>query len=296
MRTVEQTLIEAGRAYTIAAATGYVVSYTGAKEDGAAELRLAKYERKPEQEWLFDRVGENSYRIHCRANGKVIDLMMAGTDNGTWLHLWDDVLGSSQVWTLLPVNDGTVRIVSQWASGKCLDTVGIGSAEGAILQIWQESPGADQLWTIRAVKDRKAEEPAAPAVEAAPAEQVKAEAPAPAEKAKAEEPAAPAAEEKPARRTRAKKADSAAAAPAETVKAEAPAAEKAKDEAPAAGEKPKRRACRTKKAAEPAAEAEAPKKRAARTKKAAAEAEAALAAPAAEEKPARRTRAKKAEQ
>ena len=165
MRTVEQTLIEAGRAYTIAAATGYVVSYTGAKEDGAAELRLAKYERKPEQEWLFDRVGENSYRIHCRANGKVIDLMMAGTDNGTWLHLWDDVLGSSQVWTLLPVNDGTVRIVSQWASGKCLDTVGIGSAEGAILQIWQESPGADQLWTIRAVKDRKAEEPAAPAAE-----------------------------------------------------------------------------------------------------------------------------------
>ena len=209
MRTVEQTLIEAGRAYTIAAATGYVVSYTGAKEDGAAELRLAKYERKPEQEWLFDRVGENSYRIHCRANGKVIDLMMAGTDNGTWLHLWDDVLGSSQVWTLLPVNDGTVRIVSQWASGKCLDTVGIGSAEGAILQIWQESPGADQLWTIRAVKDRKAEEPAAPAVETAPAEQVKAEAPAPApaEKAKAEEPAAPAAEEKPARRTRAKKAE-----------------------------------------------------------------------------------------
>ena len=255
MRTVEQTLIEAGRAYTIAAATGYVVSYTGAKEDGAAELRLARYERKPEQEWLFDRVGENSYRIHCRANGKVIDLMMAGTDNGTWLHLWDDVLGSSQVWTLLPVNDGTVRIVSQWASGKCLDTVGIGSAEGAILQIWQESPGADQLWTIRAVKDRKAEEPAAPA-----------------------------AEEKPARRTRAKKADSAAAAPA---------AEKAKDEAPAAEEKPKRRACRTKKAAEPAAEAETPKKRAARTKKAAAEAE---AAPAAEEKPARRTRAKKAEQ
>ena len=207
MRTVEQTLIEAGRAYTIAAATGYVVSYTGAKEDGAAELRLAKYERKPEQEWLFDRVGENSYRIHCRANGKVIDLMMAGTDNGTWLHLWDDVLGSSQVWTLLPVNDGTVRIVSQWASGKCLDTVGIGSAEGAILPVWQESPGADQLWTIRAVKDRKAEEPAAPAVEAAPAEQVKAEAPAPAEKAKAEEPAAPAAEEKPARRTRAKKAE-----------------------------------------------------------------------------------------
>ena len=131
MRTIEQTLIEPGRYYTIAAASGNVIGYTEKPEDGA-ELRLGKYEHKPEQEWLFDRVGENAYRIHCRANGKVIDLMMAGTDNGTWLHLWDDVLGSSQMWTLVPENDGTVRLVSPWASGKCVDTVGMGSPAGAI--------------------------------------------------------------------------------------------------------------------------------------------------------------------
>ena len=197
MRTVEQTLIEPGRYYTIAAASGNVIGYTEKPEDGA-ELRLGKYEHKPEQEWLFDRVGENAYRIHCRANGKVIDLMMAGTDNGTWLHLWDDVLGSSQMWTLVPENDGTVRLVSPWASGKCVDTVGMGSPAGAILQIWQESPGVDQLWTIRAVKDRKAAEPAAEEVKAeAPVAEVKAEEPvaeaAPAVEVKAEESAAPAA-------------------------------------------------------------------------------------------------------
>ena len=175
MKTVEQTLIEAGRAYTIAAASGSVIGYVGDDGAGGAQLRLGKYEHKPEQEWLFDRVGENSYRIHCRANGKVVDLAMAGTANGTWLQLWDDVLGGSQMWTLVPVNDGTVRIVSPWASGRCVDTVGIGSAPGAILQIWQESPGADQLWTIRPVKDRKPAEaapqpaPEAAAPEAAPA-------------------------------------------------------------------------------------------------------------------------------
>ena len=140
MRTVEQTLIEAGRAYTIAAASGNVIGYVGDDGAGGAQLRLGKYEHKPEQEWLFDRVGENSYRIHCRANGKVIDLAMAGTANGTWLQLWDDVLGGSQMWTLVPVNDGTVRIISQWASGRCVDTVGIGTAAGAILQIWQAGP------------------------------------------------------------------------------------------------------------------------------------------------------------
>ena len=167
MRTVEQTLIEPGRYYTIASAvTGNVIEYADKAE--GAQLRLGKYEHKPEQEWSFDRVGENSYRIHCRANGKVIDLMMAGTDNGTWLHLWDDVLGSSQMWTLVAGNDGTVRIVSPWASGKCVDTVGMGSPVGAILQIWQETQGGDQLWTIRAVKDKKAPEEAAPAEEAAP--------------------------------------------------------------------------------------------------------------------------------
>lgn len=64
MRTVEQTLIEAGRAYTIAAASGNVIGYVGDDGAGGAQLRLGKYEHKPEQEWLFDRVGENSYRIH----------------------------------------------------------------------------------------------------------------------------------------------------------------------------------------------------------------------------------------
>ncbi len=214
MKTVAQTVIEAERFYTIAAQTGYVIQAVEGVENGG-DIRLGKYEHKPEQEWSFIRVGEGVYRIRNRANGKLIDLMMTGTANGTWLHLWEDVGGTSQMWSVEPNPNGTVRVRSSWAGGKCIDTVGMGAEIGAILQIWQEANGADQLWTISEVKDRakrapaaeaKAEEPAAPAVEA------KVEEPAaPAVEAKTEEPAAPAVEVKPAAAPAAKKP---AAAPA----------------------------------------------------------------------------------
>ena len=220
MKTVAQTVIEAERFYTIAAQTGYVIQAVEGVENGG-DIRLGKYEHKPEQEWSFIRVGEGVYRIRNRANGKLIDLMMTGTANGTWLHLWEDVGGTSQMWSVEPNPNGTVRVRSSWAGGKCMDTVGMGAEIGAILQIWQQANGADQLWTISEVKDRakrapaaeaKAEEPAAPAVEAkveepaAPAVEAKVEEPAaPAVEAKTEEPVAPAVEVKPAAAPAAKK-------------------------------------------------------------------------------------------
>ena len=222
MKSVAQTVIAAESFYTIAAKTGSVIQAVETKEGG--DIRLGKYEHKPEQEWAFVREGDGVYRIRNRANGKLIDLMMTGTANGTWLHLWEDVGGTSQMWTVEPTPAGTVRLRSHWAGGKCIDTVGMGTAEGAILQIWQETPGDDQLWTIAEVKDRakraaKTEEPKA-------AEAVKAEPAKAAEPVKAEEPAAAPAvvEEKPA--------EKAAEKPAE------PAAVEAKTEAPAATETP----------------------------------------------------------
>ena len=218
MKSVAQTVIAAESFYTIAAKTGSVIQAVETKEGG--DIRLGKYEHKPEQEWAFVREGDGVYRIRNRANGKLIDLMMTGTANGTWLHLWEDVGGTSQMWTVEPTPAGTVRLRSHWAGGKCIDTVGMGTADGAILQIWQETPGDDQLWTIAEVKDRakraaKTEEPKA-------AEAVKAE------PAKAAEPVA-AVEEKPAE----KPAEPAAV----EAKTEAPAAAKAPAEAPKAAAK-----------------------------------------------------------
>ena len=169
MKTVAQTVIEADHFYTIAAHTGNVIqAVEGTKEAGT--VRLGKYEHKPEQEWSFIRVGDGVYRIRNRASGKLLDLTMTGTANGTWLHLWEDVGGTSQMWTVQHP-EGTVRLRSSWAGGKCVDTVGMGAAVGTVLQIWQEVSGADdQLWTIAEVKERAkraAKKAEAPAVEAA---------------------------------------------------------------------------------------------------------------------------------
>ena len=267
MKSVAQTVIEADRFYTIAAHTGNVIQAVEGSKDGGT-VRLGKYDHKPEQEWSFVREGDGVYRIRNRASGKLLDLTMTGTANGTWLHLWEDVGGTSQMWKVEHTPEGTVRLRSSWAGGKCVDTVGIGAEVGAVLQIWQEVPGGgDQLWVISEVKDRvkraakveqaapAAETTAAPAKEAAPAKKPAARKPRTTKKAE-EKPAAPAvkaAEPVKAEKPAAKKAAKAKAAPAVETKAEpvtkaepaakaAPAAE-AKT-APAAKPKAKRAPCK----------------------------------------------------
>ena len=219
MKSVAQTVIEADRFYTIAAHTGNVIQAVEGSKDGGT-VRLGKYDHKPEQEWSFVREGDGVYRIRNRASGKLLDLTMTGTANGTWLHLWEDVGGTSQMWKVEHTPEGTVRLRSSWAGGKCVDTVGIGAEVGAVLQIWQEVPGGgDQLWVISEVKDRvkraaKAEQAAEPAAEAKAA-------PAPAKEA---EPAKKPAARKP--RTTKKVEEKPAAKAAEQVKAEKPAEKK----------------------------------------------------------------------
>ena len=229
MKSVAQTVIEADRFYTIAAHTGNVIQAVEGSKDGGT-VRLGKYDHKPEQEWSFVREGDGVYRIRNRASGKLLDLTMTGTANGTWLHLWEDVGGTSQMWKVehTPV-----------------DTVGIGAEVGAVLQIWQEVPGGgDQLWVISEVKDRvkraakveqaapAAETKAAPAKEAAPAKKPAARKPRTAKKVE-EKPATPAAKaaepvkaEKPAAK-KAAKAKAEPAAPAVEVKAAPAVATKA---------------------------------------------------------------------
>ena len=261
MKSVAQTVIEADRFYTIAAHTGNVIQAVEGSKDGGT-VRLGKYDHKPEQEWSFVREGDGVYRIRNRASGKLLDLTMTGTANGTWLHLWEDVGGTSQMWKVEHTPEGTVRLRSSWAGGKCVDTVGIGAEVGAVLQIWQEVPGGgDQLWVISEVKDRvkraakveqaapAAETTAAPAKEAAPAKKPAARKPRTTKKVE-EKPAAPAVKaaepvkaEKPAAPTAEVKAAPAVETKAEPVTKAAPAAE-AKTAPAAAKPKAKRAPCK----------------------------------------------------
>lgn len=253
MKSVAQTVIEADRFYTIAAKTGSVIQAVENAKDGGS-IRLGKYGHAPEQEWAFVREGDGVYRIRNRASGKLIDLMMTGTANGTWLHLWEDVGGTSQMWKVEPTPAGTVRLRSMWAAGKCIDTVGMGTADGAILQIWQETAGEDQLWTISEVKDRAKHAPKAEDKPAVPAAAKTEEKAAPAVKKPAAKKAAPKAEPKTEKKPAAKKSAAKAAEKAVEKVAEVKA-----ETAPAKAEEKPAEAAPAAKAAAPAAKAPAAK-------------------------------------
>lgn len=62
----------ADRFYTIAAKGGSVIQAVEKATNGG-DIRLGKYEHKPEQEWAFVREGDGVYRIRNRASGKLID-------------------------------------------------------------------------------------------------------------------------------------------------------------------------------------------------------------------------------
>ena len=87
MKTVAQTVIEADRFYTIAAHTGNVIQAVEASKDGG---HRSSGQVCPQARTGVELCpgGEGVYRIRNRASGKLLDLTMTGTANGTWLHLW----------------------------------------------------------------------------------------------------------------------------------------------------------------------------------------------------------------
>lgn len=158
---MKQTVITATGYYTIAGAAGAVIEAVESAENGAA-VQLGAYEaKKATQEWKFIREGEGAYRIQNRATGKMIDLVMTGTVNGTWLHQWEDMGASSQVWIVERTADGKIKLLSQLANGKCIDTVDMYDQPGARLQIWDDVNGANQLWTLTKVVARRTTKKAA---------------------------------------------------------------------------------------------------------------------------------------
>lgn len=227
MKTVSQTVIKADKFYTVTGTCGKVMEAAEAAENGAA-VQLGVYNHDPKQEWAFIRVGDGVYHLQNRGTGKVLDLMMGGSADGTWLHQWENVGSSSQMWIIDPTNDGHVKLRSQLARTRCVDVVGMSTEAGTRLQIWQDVNGENQLWTLAAVvekRTRKVAKKTEPAAEA------------------------PAVEEKPAaKKAPAKKVDEATAAPAK--KRTAKAAAKKADAAEAAT--PVEKKPRTRKAAKKA--------------------------------------------
>lgn len=165
MKKSAQSIILEDTFYTIAAANGKVLEVANYNPDDGAAVQLWDYSGQPWQQWRFEAMGSDTYRIRNRFTDKAIDLALRGTVSGTLLHQWSAVTGDSQQWKLEQSAQGT-RIRSVRA-GKCIDLAEMSTANGARAQIWDDVEGGNQEWTIQRISE-KAEKKAEGVVEEKP--------------------------------------------------------------------------------------------------------------------------------
>ena len=158
MKKSAQSIIMEDAFYTIAAANGRVLEVADFNTEDGAAIQLWDYSGQPWQQWQFEAVGTDTYRIRNRFTGKCIDLTLHGTAAGTWLHQWSPVSDHSQQWKLEPTERGT-RIRSVRAD-KCIDLAEMATTNGARAQIWTDVENGNQDWVIKRVKEKKAKAPA----------------------------------------------------------------------------------------------------------------------------------------
>lgn len=197
--------IDKDKFYCIASAGGGMLEAENSLECGAA-VYLGEGTVTDNRLWKFLQAGDGVYKLQNKASGKVLDIIMAGISDGSWLHMWDNVDAASQLWSLVPAGSAGVKLKSA-LSGKVLDLVGgEEKAEiGAQAQIWQDVNGKRQLWQVyeeieqpkaeEPVKEQKAEKAAAP--KKAKKQETVETAPAPVQEPVAKVEEAPKTEEKP---------------------------------------------------------------------------------------------------
>lgn len=116
----------------------------------SVSVQMAKTSRRESQLFSILPVEKDIYQIIHKKSGKVLDVMLAGVNDGAQVHLWEYTGADNQLWLIEPCGDGLVKIKSK-ASGKCLDVVGMSTEEGALLQIWEDVDGENQKWDLKAV-------------------------------------------------------------------------------------------------------------------------------------------------
>ncbi|MDR2655200.1 MAG: RICIN domain-containing protein [Oscillospiraceae bacterium] len=99
-----------------------------------------------DQLWNFVPVGEH-YKIVSRISQELLDVSLDGTENGTYIHQWEDVNAENQIWRVDPYEDGSVALIAP-KSGRCADIVNLSHDNGAHIQLWDLSGGDNQKWLL----------------------------------------------------------------------------------------------------------------------------------------------------
>jgi hypothetical protein len=114
--------------------------------DGAAIIQWTGH-GGANQQWRFEYVGPNAWRIVSVHSGKVLDVAGGSLADGAPVIQWTWHGGPNQQWRVEPVDETAVRIVSV-KSGKVLDVPGGSTADGPQLIQWTWHGGNNQRWRL----------------------------------------------------------------------------------------------------------------------------------------------------
>ena len=101
-KTAQHTKITSGVYYRILSAR------SGKAMEADANNRIQMYDvtNAANQFWAFEPADGDGYRIVNRQSGEVVDVILAGTENGAQIHQWEDVGAENQKWLLVPAANG----------------------------------------------------------------------------------------------------------------------------------------------------------------------------------------------
>jgi hypothetical protein len=119
-----------------------------------AKLIQWNYSDDGSQDWSFEQVSPNTYKIRNRRSGKLIDVPGSSQRRGTQLIQWDDNGANSQLWVMGVITDSPhapeARYFRNFATNQIIDVEGASRNDGDHIIQWPLSGGVrgNQQWQV----------------------------------------------------------------------------------------------------------------------------------------------------
>lgn len=154
--------IISGQNYQIRSTCGSAnsaVSIQGSSSaNGAAVVIADANQSSLAQQFRFDAVSADVFRITSRLSNKVLDVSYWGTQNGSPLIQWDNFNSSNQQFRLVLVQDGIYELVPLHVANqnRVFDLAGAQTVAGTPLQIWDRNSSCAQRFRLVNLSRRNA--------------------------------------------------------------------------------------------------------------------------------------------
>ena len=142
--------------YRIQPTSDYELTATFDADSGNVLLKDQLFASSEAYKITYDENGY--YSIINIANGKALDVVNAGTANGTNVQMWVDYPSSAQRWQFIPYGN-TYLIIPQCATSCCLDISSGKISAGTNIQIWNANFTDAQRWRLTAYNNESVQNP-----------------------------------------------------------------------------------------------------------------------------------------